>query len=309
MQETKLLRKKKFFGNRRETILFFVYVSPWIVGVLAFVLIPMGTSLYFSFHSATLASMYLVPPKFAGFDNYIRIFKDEVFLGSIGTTFLFAFVKIGASVIVSTLFALLLNRPLLFKRISRTLIYIPAVIPVVGSALVWQQMFSSDFSIINYFLSFLGIPSVQWLSYKNALWSVILMSTWCSVGPTMILLIAAFQNIPRDIIEAARMDGANPVTVFFKISLPFVSPTYLYVVITGLIGALQAYSEMQLMTGGGPGYVTTTMAMVVVNNTFGSLGIGYASAQAWFLFIIILIFTIIFFKGSGKVVYYVDEGQ
>lgn len=298
-----LIRKK----SHRERIGFYLFISPWIIGFLLFSVVPMITSLYYSFTRITVLGLGRRSPEYIGLKNYIRIFTDDpIFIQSIKVTFTYAFVRVLLGIFISLLIAMLLNRKMFGKRIIRSLIYLPAIIPIVASAFLWRQLFSNDFSLLNYLLSFIGIPPINWLSYDNALSSIIFMSIWTGIGPTMIILTAALQNVPQELLEAAEIDGANAFQKFRVITVPMISSTLLYLFVTGFIGALQAYAEMDLLTNGGPGYVTTTMTMNVVQNAFSSdgSGMGYASAQAWVIFIIILIFTLLFFRVVNKRVYY-----
>jgi len=297
--------------STRQRINFYLFVSPWILGFCIFSILPMLTSLYYSFTKITVLGLGRRNPEWIGVENYIAVFTDDnVFIRSIQNTFIFSFGRVFLGIIVALLVALLMNTKIPGKRIYRTLIYLPAIIPIVGSAILWKQLFSTDFSLFNYFLSIIGIPPVEWLSYDNAMGSIIFMSIWSGLGPTMIILLAALQNVPRELIEAAKVDGANTVIRFRHITIPMVSPTIVYLLVTGFISALQAYAEMDLLTGGGPGNVTTTMAMNVVFNAFDGRGMGYASAQAWVIFAIILVFSIFFFKIINKRAYYESgDGQ
>lgn len=302
-----IMAKTHLSAAKREELTFYKYISPWILGFLAFTLLPMIVSLVFSLTRVTVLGLGRTPTKFIGFDNYIRVFtKDTLFVKSIFTTFYYSFFRVLICVFLSLLLALLLNQKLKGRNFFRTMIYMPAVIPIVGSALLWQLLFSNDMSLFNYAFSFLGIAPVKWLNYDHALWSVLLMSIWCGLGPTMTILLAALQGVPQDLIEAAEMDGCGPVRKLFHIIIPMISSSLLYVCITGFIGALQAYGEMKLLTGGGPGGATTTMTMQVVSNAFSNdgLGMGYASAQAWVIFGVTIIFTAIFFKVTDRHVYY-----
>jgi multiple sugar transport system permease protein len=289
----------------RDRISFYGFISPWLLGFLLFSIIPMFTSLYYSFTEITVLGLGRRSPEFIGLDNYRSVlFDDSIFIQSIQNTFVFAFARVFSGVIIALLLAILLNGKIPGKKIYRTMIYLPAIIPVVGSAMLWKQLFSQDFSLYNYLLSFIGIAPIEWLSYDNSMSSVILMSVWSGLGPTMIILLASLQNVPRELLEAAEVDGGNAINKFRHITIPMISPTLVYLLVTGFIGALQAYAEMDLLTGGGPGNITTTMAMNVVNNAFDGRGMGYASAQAWVIFAIILVFSIIFFKIVNKRAYY-----
>lgn len=303
--------KKRMKRSTRQRLSFYAFISPWILGFSIFSILPMFTSLYYSFTKITVLGLGRRNPEWIGVENFIAVFQDDpVFIRSIQNTFAFAFGRVFLGIFVALLIALLMNTKIPGKRIYRTLIYLPAIIPIVGSAILWKQLFSTDFSLFNYFLAIVGIPPVEWLAYDNAMGSIVLMSIWSGLGPSMIILLAALQNVPRELLEAAKVDGANTFIRFRHITIPMVSPTIVYLLVTGFIGALQAYAEMDLLTGGGPGNVTTTMAMNVVFNAFDGRGMGYASAQAWIIFGIILVFSIIFFKVVNKRAYYESgDGQ
>ncbi|MGN1099338.1 MAG: carbohydrate ABC transporter permease [Christensenellales bacterium] len=290
--------------EKREHISFFLFLSPWLLGFLAFTLIPMVASIYYSFNKIFVYNMSVVPPEFVGLKNFVMAFSDKLFLKSIANTFVFALFRVPIGIIAALMVACLLNRKIAGKKLFRTLVYLPAILPIVGSVIIWKQLFSNDFSLLNYILGGFGIGPVNWLHYDNALWSIILMSVWCGIGPSMIILLAALQGVPERLLEAAELDGAGAVRKFFSITIPMISPTLFYLVITGIIGALQAYAEMALLSV--PGDSTVTMTMVVVRNMykFDGNGIGYSSAMSWIIFVIVMVFTLIFFKISSKAVYY-----
>lgn len=303
--------KKHMKRSMRQRLSFYGFISPWIIGFLLFSILPMFTSLYYSFTKITVLGLGRREPEWIGLQNYRAVFTDDsVFIRSIQNTFIFSFGRVFIGIFVALLIAVLLNGKVPGKKFYRTLIYLPAIIPIVGSAMLWKQLFSTDFSLFNYVLSMIGIMPIEWLSYDHAMGSIILMSVWSGLGPIMIILLAALQNVPRELLEAAEVDGANGIKRFRHITIPMVSPTIVYLLVTGFIGALQAYAEMDLLTGGGPGNVTTTMAMNVVFNAFDGRGMGYASAQAWVIFAIILVFSIAFFKIVNKRAYYESgDGQ
>ena len=277
---------------------------------LLFTIIPMISSLVYSFQKVSILDLNGTGT-FIGFQNYINIFKDDLFLSSIGNTFLYAFVKTFVSLFLALLFALLLNKKFRGNKLVRILVYLPAIIPSVASIMVWSQLFSKDFSLLNYFLSFFGISPIDWTSYSNSMGSVLLMGIWTSIGPNMLICLAALQGVPEEVIEASKLDGANAVERLFSVTIPTISPTLFFISITGIIGGLQAYAEMQLLFGNGTDK-TLTMAWNVVLNAFsldGSKTMGYACAQAWVLFVIIIIFTAIYFKVSSKLVFYGNGGD
>ena len=250
------------------------------------------------FTNATILGIGTDATQFVGFSNYELIFtKDPVFIKSIANTFIYTGLRVFFAIAVSLLFALLLNTDIPGKKLFRTMIYLPAIIPVVGSALLWQLLFNYDMSIFNT------------LSYDHALFSVVFMSVWTGIGPTMVIILAALQGVPSEYIEAAKLDGAGVVRRFSFIVFPLISSSLIFLAITGVIGALQAYAEMDLLTGGGPGDATITMTMQVVGNAFSSdaKGIGYASAQSWFIFVLVMALTMLFMKINNKFVYYGDK--
>lgn len=304
------VRKKKLSDSR----LFYIYISPWLIGLTCFTLFPMVLSLIFSFTNVKMSSATTAPLEFVGLKNYIDIFKnDQDFLRSIFNTFIYAFAKVFLTVVIGLLIALLLNASIPGRKFFRTMIYMPAVIPVVSVALLWKLIFTgNELNIANYVLSLFGLGPYHFFGNEIiAMLTVIFVGVWSGLGPVMLILLAALQGISQDLLEAAELDGANSFKKFIHIILPSISPSILFVTITGLIGSLQAYAEIKLLTGGGPGNATTTMNLVIVNNAFNNLGrktLGYASAQGWIVFTIILIFTIVFLRLANKRVYYESGG-
>lgn len=297
---------RKINARGRQTVNFYLFILPWIIGFSLFTVVPMIASLYFSFHNMSFISFAAEIPEFIGLRNYASVFRDSLFLSSIKNTFLFSGLKTVIGLVISLFIALLLNRKFPGNKIVRTLVYLAAIIPMVASTMVWAQLFSSDFSLLNWILSLFNIPSVNWLGYNQAMGSVLLMSIWGSIGPSMIIILAALQAVPQDLTEASKLDGCGPFRRLIQIIIPMISSTILYLLITNLIGGMQAYAEMQLLIGIGT-EKTLTMAWNVVLNAFNIDGfktMGYASAQAWILFVIIMAFTAVFFAVSKKFVFY-----
>lgn len=288
----------------KETKSFYMYISPWLIGFTLFTLIPLVCSIFFSLFSFTKLDLAMGNElRFVGLDNFKDIlFNNDVFYVAIGNTFYYSIIRVFVGCIISFVFASLLNKKIWGKRLFRVLIYVPAVIPIVGSAIVWKGLFDERFSFFNFLLSIIGVAPIDWLG-TNAMGSVLFMSIWCGIGPTMIIILAALQSVPQDLIESSTIDGANVWQRYTKIVLPTISPTILYVLVTGFIGTLQAYSEFDLVTGGGPGYKTTTMSMLVIRS-MDNEGLGYACAMAWIICLIVLIFTLVFFAITKGKVYY-----
>ena len=302
-------KRKSTKAARREARNFYLYITPWLSGFSLFTIIPMVSSMIYSMQTISVLDLG-TGGTFVGLQNYKDIFKDDIFIASIGNTFFYAFTKTFVSLGLALIFSILLNQKFRGNKISRILVYLPAIIPTVASVMVWSQLFSKDFSLINYFLSFFGVAPIDWTSYQNSMSAVLLMGIWTTIGPNMLICLAALQGVPNELMEAAELDGAGSLRKIFSITIPTISPTLFFISITGIIGGLQAYAEMQLLVG--PTDKTLTMAWNVILNAFsldGTKTMGYACAQAWILFVIIIIFTGIYFKVSNKFVYYNDGGN
>lgn len=302
-------KRKSTKAERREAKNFYLYITPWLIGFSLFTIIPMISSMIYSMQTISVLDLG-TGGTFVGLQNYKDIFKDDIFIASIGNTFFYAFTKTFVSLGLALLFSILLNQKFRGNKISRILVYLPAIIPTVASVMVWSQLFSKDFSLINYFLSFFGVAPIDWTSYQNSMSAVLLMGIWTTIGPNMLICLAALQGVPNELMEAAELDGAGSIRKIISITIPTISPTLFFISITGIIGGLQAYAEMQLLVGATD--KTLTMAWNVILNAFsldGTKTMGYACAQAWILFVIIIIFTGIYFKVSNKFVYYNDGGK
>jgi multiple sugar transport system permease protein len=295
--------------SRRRVRNFFLYISPWIIGFLVFTIMPMATSFVLSFTSVRIATVTSKPLEIVGFWNYRHIFsRNDVFLRSIANTFYYAVMRVGLGLVFSVLLASFFNRKMFGSKLARTLIYAPSLMPAVASALLWKVLLISDGNLAVTVLDAIGIREFSFISYSTAMPTIVFTSLIGGLGPNMIVILAALQTVPKELEEAAVIDGANAPRRFFSITIPIISSSLLFVSLTGFIGALQAYAAILLFTGGGPGNTTVTMAMQVVQNAFAldSFGMGYASAQAWILFGIILVFSLIYYKFLTKKVYYGD---
>ncbi len=301
---------KKTKNKKQKTIrTFFILISPWIIGFCMFTLCPIVASLILGFTDAKVATITTKPLNFIGVWNYVHVItEDTIFLRSIGNTFYYAIVRVLVGTVLSVLLAVFFNREIKGKGIFRTMIYAPSLMPVVASALVFKILLVSDGNIAVSFLQNLGLGEVDFISEKNAMGTVIFIALINGIGPNMIVILAALQSVPKELEEAATMDGAGKTRVFFNIVLPFISSSLMFVTLTGFISALQVYASISLFTGGGPNYATITMGMQIVANAFAldSFGMGYACAQAWILFVIVLAFTMIYYRLMIKKVYFGD---
>ncbi|WP_020575427.1 carbohydrate ABC transporter permease [Actinopolymorpha alba] len=279
-------------------------VSPWLVGFVVFLAGPMIASLYFSFTDYAL----LTPPVWTGLDNYIRMFTaDPVFWKVLGNTTYYTVISVGVSTIVSIALAALLNKPLAGMRIYRTIVYLPALVPLVASAMLFAWVLAPDAGLINRALGVLGITGPDWL--REEAWvipALILLSLW-GVGTGVVLLLASMRGVPKELLEAAVIDGANPRQRFFQIVLPMLSPVILFNVVMGLIGSFQVFGQVYILTGGGPNNASQMLVPYLFEEGFKNYRMGYASGLSWVLFAVIMICTAIAFRTSSRWVFYETE--
>jgi multiple sugar transport system permease protein len=282
----------------------YLFILPWMIGFVVFTLGPLVFSLIMSLFDWPVTSN----PTFVGFGNYIKMFTDDPqFYKSIMITFKFALVFVPLNLIIALFLALLITQSVKGIKIFRTIFYLPTVVSGVAISIIWGWIFNSEYGILNYLLSFIGIEGPKWLiDPKWAIITIVIASAW-GVGTMMLIFYTDIKSIPRDIYEAAAIDGAGPLRQFFYITIPSITPTILFNVITSVIGALQQLTLVLLLTGGGPLKSTYFYGLFVYHNAFKHHKLGYASANAWFMFIVILLLTLLIFKSSSAWVFYENE--
>ena len=280
------------------------YISPWIIGFAALQLYPFLSSLYYSFTQYNV----LGSPKWVGLANYVRLFTiDPDFKKSILVTMEYALFSVPAKLIFALLIAIVLNMKLKGINLCRTVYYIPSILggSVAVSAL-WRLMFMSD-GILNKLFALGGLPPVNWLGQAGtAMFTICLLQVW-QFGSSMVLFLAALKQIPVDLHEAAEIDGANRIKRFFYITLPMITPIVFFNLIMQSINALQNFTSAFVITNGGPLKSTYLIGMKLYTEGFSNFKMGYASAIAWVLLVIILFFTMLVFKSSALWTYYEEE--
>ncbi len=296
MKLTKLAKKEE-----RE---FFLFTSPWFIGFVLLTVGPMIASFLISFTEWDI----ITSPKWVGFKNFTRLFTaDPLFWKSLTITVIFTFILVPLQLILSLLVAILLNQKVKGMRLFRTIFYLPTVLPVVASSMLWLWILQPE-GLLNFFIGLLGIPAQAWLNNQNlALPSIILMSLWSSFGTGMIIFLAGLQGISDSYYEAANIDGANMWQKFWKITVPMLSPLIFFNFIMGVIGTFQVFTQGFLLTDGRPNNSTLFYVLYLYRNAFEYLEMGYASAMAWILFILIMAASLVIFRSSTMWVYY--EGQ
>jgi len=289
--------------RRREAIMGYIFLTPWLIGFLVFLVGPMLTSIYLSMTNYKMISS----PVWIGLANYERMIADPLVIHSLTVTIKYTAFAVPLGMIAAMAIAVLLNQKIHASGIFRTVFYLPSVISGVAVALVFVWIFNYRFGLLNYFLSLVGIDGPNWLgSPRYALWAFVLMSLW-GIGGNVVIYLAGLQGVPVSLIEAAIIDGASPWTRFWKITLPLLTPVVLFTMVMGVIASFQTFTQAYIMTGGGPANATLFFLLYLYKNAFNWFEMGYASALAWLLFTIIMIVTIIMWMSSARWVYYEGE--
>lgn len=254
----------------------------------------------------SLADWNLIqPPRFVGFDNYQRLADNPVFWQTLKNTAYFTFAGVPLQIVLGLFLAVLLNDKTKGVDFFRTVYFLPVVSSTVAVSLTWQWLFDSHSGLINYMLGLVGIDPVPWLvSPKWAMPSVIIVAVWKGIGYNMVIFLAALKGVPAELYESARIDGANGWKQFWHITFPLISPSTFFVLVTSIINSFQVFDVTTVLTGGGPANATNTLVMMIYQYAFQFFRMGYASAIAYVLFAIVLIFTLIQASLSRKWVHY-----
>ncbi|HEY3411743.1 MAG TPA: sugar ABC transporter permease [Armatimonadota bacterium] len=285
---------------RREALWGYLFVTPPLLGFLIFGFIPILMSLALAFAKWDMFR----PPRFAGVSNFARIGADEIVAKSFVNTLVF-FIGVPIGMALSLLLALALNRKIRGINWYRAIYYLPAVSSMVAIALLWQWIFNPEKGLLNMELLKLGVKGPEWL--QDPLWvkpALILMGVWGGLGPNLILFLAGLQGVPQSLYEAASIDGAKPWQQFLYVTWPMLTPTTFFISVMGAIGAFQYFGQIYIMTQGGPEHASTSYMFYLWQQAFTYYRMGYASALAWVLGIIIIGVTIVQFRVANRWVFY-----
>ena len=299
----------------REGVWGLLLISPWIAGLIVFTAGPILASLYWSFTEFDI----LAVPRWTGLDNYARALgltkilpfwphlkADRLFYHAMGRTLIYAGVTVPIGTVSSLLLAILLNQGLRGTYVYRTLFFIPHLVPSIASVMLWKFLMHPRIGFINSTLASIGIQGPGWMSHpKSALASVVLIGLWGSIGGNrMLIFLAGLQGVPQELYEAADLDGAGGWGKFWNVTLPMISPTVLFNLLLGVIGALQVFTIAFIGTKGGPSYATWFFALHIYRQAFEYFRMGYGSALAWLFAIALIIFTAIQMRLSERWVFY-----
>ncbi len=268
----------------------YLFLVPYLIAFFAF---RFGPSIAGFFISLTRWNI-VGQAKFVGFNNFVELFKDPNFIKSLVNTLYFMLLTVPSLVIGGLLIAMLVDQPLKGRMAARTFVFMPYVIMSTVVGVIWLWIFDTHFGILNYYLGFLGIKPIAWLSSINwAMPAVAIATVWWTIGFNMILFLAGLQDIPNELKEAARIDGASSWQVFWNVTLPLLTPTTIVVVMLTLINTFQVFAQVYVMTGGGPSMATLTVVQYMYVQSFQYYRLGYGSAIAYVIFMFLVAFILI----------------
>jgi multiple sugar transport system permease protein len=286
--------------ERRQLLSGLAFLLPWLIGLGVFLLLPIGLSLYYSFCDYNL----LQEPVWIGGRNYVDLVQDGIFWKSLKNTAWYAILALPAGLLVSLGLALLLNVPTPGQSLYRTIIFLPSLVPLVASAVLWLWLFNARLGLINRSLEGIGIEGPGWLiSARWAMPALAFMSLW-AVGHTVVIYLAGLQDIPRQLYEAAEIDGATGLRRLWHVTLPMLSPVIFFNLVMAIIATLQVFAVPFVMTRGEPDRATYFYTMYLYDNAFTFLKMGYASAMAWVQLVMIMALTAVAFWSARKWVHY-----
>ncbi|HEY3283283.1 MAG TPA: sugar ABC transporter permease [Armatimonadota bacterium] len=287
--------------KQQGTISGLLFVSPWLIGLGTFLLYPIVASFYYSLCDYSV----LERPVFIGLANYQQLMQDEVFWKALGNTLYYAGFSLPLGLILALSLAVLLNTGVKGMPIYRTIFFVPSMVPTVALAILWLWIFNGQYGVLNFFLAFFGVKGPGWLS--DPAWSkpaLVLLAMW-GVGNAVVIYLAGLQDVPVHLYEAADLDGASAWQKVRHVTLPMVSPVIQFNLIMGVIGTFQIFAVPYVMAPGGqPARSAYMYSVYLYDNAFQYLKMGYASAMAWMLFVMVLILTVLAFKVSSRHVHY-----
>ncbi len=285
--------------RRREAVAGYLFILPWIIGFFVFTLGPIVASFYLSFTHYEVVRA----PVWAGLANYERLLQDDLFWQSMKVTTIYVAVSVPLGLVLSFLIALLMNQNVKGIGFWRTVFYLPNLVPLVAGTMLWLWIFNPRLGLLNSALARFGIEGPNWLgSQQWALPSLIMMNLWTVGGATLIYL-AGLQGIPSDLYSAVEVDGGGAWAKLKTVTIPQMTPVIFYNLVLGMIAGFQVFAQPLIMTGGGPRYATLFAVLYLYQNAFANFRMGYASAIAWALFLVILVLTVLVFRFSSWVYY------
>jgi multiple sugar transport system permease protein len=292
----RMTRLRDTLREMRKEWTAYLFISPSLLLFSIFTLFSVGFAFYISFHKWNI----LEPQKdLVWFDNYVRLIGDKKFHQAVIVTLMFTVFGVPLTMLTGLSIALLLNTKIRARGFFRTLYYVPVITPLVVSSIIWKWVYQGDYGLLNYYLLQLGLikERLLWLADPDlAMPALIIMSIWSGAGSQMVIFLAGLQSIPEEFYDAAKVDGANPLQRLRHVTLPLLAPTTFFLLITSIIGSFQIFTQIYVMTSGGPLRRTTTIGFYLYEKAFRHFDMGYATAMAYALFALIFVFTLLQFR-------------
>ena len=293
--------RKKAGKSAKQKMLPYIMILPAMVIFSVFVIYPVFYMLYVSFFDWNMVA----DMEFIGIENYLDMFTDKDFWKVLGNTFRFMLMMVPTAIILSLAIALYLKKNTRINRILQNVMFMPNIVSLVSISFIWMWMMDQDRGLFNFVLSLFHVDPVNWLGDpKVAMLSLVIVNVWKSLGYYVLIFVAALQGIPGYLYEAAALDRAKTISVFFKITLPMLSPTLFFLILTGIIGSFKTFECVSLMTAGGPADSTNTLVYELYQQGFVYYNTGYASAMGVILMLIVGLMTLIYFSVLQKKVHY-----
>lgn len=292
---TRTARRKRYRQFSEDNPLYgYLYILPFLAVFAVFTVYPIFRGFQVSFANWDIVN----PPHYIGLGNYRRLlFEDKLFLKTVRNTIYYVVLYVPAAIVLPMALAELLNEPIRGRAFFRSAFALPIMVSVSATALIWGWFLNPTFGLLNHYFGLVGIPGQNWLSdARYAMRAVALASIWWGMGWNMILFLAGRQEIPEQLYEAAKIDGAGNWALFRHITIPGLMPTTLFVSVTTVISSFQVFGQVLTMTEGGPGDATRTVSMFIYSNGFLYFKMGYASAAAWLLFVLVGVFVVLQFR-------------
>ena len=284
-----------------ETLRPYVMIFPAMTGIVLFVIYPVLYLIYLSFYKYNLLNKD--KSKFVGFDNFAEVLSRDDFYKALGNTVVYTVSVVVLTILLSLVIAVWLNKKTRMNAFVQAGIFTPHIVSIVSISLVWLWLMEPNHGLLNYLLKTLGLPTSQWLqSSKTAMMSVIIVAVWQNIGYFTLIIVAALQSIPPSIYEAAALDNASRSKVFWKITIPLISPQLFFILVIMTIGSFKVFDTVQVMTGGGPNDATKTIVYYIYG--FRTTNIGYSAATGVVLMAVIGLLTFVYFRMLAKKVHY-----
>jgi multiple sugar transport system permease protein len=299
------MARRYFRAEARQAIAGYLFASPVILGLLVWVIAPIIGVLLISLTDWNV----LTAPRWVGIRNYVKLFTSDLyFWNTLKVTIYYVALNVVCTIVYSLAVAMLLNQRIRGRGIYRSIFYLPTIVPVVASSALWLWLFNADFGLFNQILQGVGLPKLLWLSSQTTVVpSIVLMSVWGGAGNTIVIFLAALQGVPRELLDAAAIDGGNWWHRFRAITLPMISPVTFFNVVTGLIVSFTIFTQSFVMTGGGPNNASLFYILLLYREAFVRNNMAGAAALSWVLIVVVSLLSLLIFRVSRRWVYYEGE--